>query len=183
MRICFGLWFAFEPWREPRPVCGASSSIWLQMLLSLWLFLFSFSSPLHVFCHRASGFCFSLTLPASVPFLLPARYKKGVKGKAQKKILLSFLIKKMYVQSWFSFTCTKFFFRPLTPFLYHATLSRAQTAAAKFSNQQQKRRSRFSKKIVSFWRGVTGRGQAQPLCFLRSQTRYDARFDDGNQQA
>lgn len=85
MRRCFGLWFAFEPWREPLPVCGASSNIWLQMLLWLWLFLFSFSSPLYVFCHRASGFCFSPTLPAPVPFLLPARYKKGVKGKSAKK--------------------------------------------------------------------------------------------------
>lgn len=75
------------------------------------------------------------------------------------------------------------FFRPLTPFLYRATLIRAQAPTAMFSSQQQKRRSRFSKKIVSFRRGVTGRGQAQPLWFLRSQTRSDARFDDGNQQA
>lgn len=88
----------------------------------------------------------------------------------------------MYVQSWFSFTCTKFFFRPLTPFLYHATLSRAQAAAAKFSSQQQKRRSRFSEKFVSFSRGVGGREQPQSLRFLRSQTRSDARSDDVNRQ-
>lgn len=74
------------------------------------------------------------------------------------------------------------FLRPLTPFLYRATLKRAQAPTAKFSAQQQKRRSRFSKKIVSFRRGVTGRGQTQPLRFLRSQTRSDARFDDGNRQ-
>lgn len=109
MRICFGLWFAFEPWREPLPVCGASSNIWLQMLLWLWLFLFSFSSPLHVFCHRATGFCFSPTLPAPVPFLLPARYKKGVKGKSAKKILLSFLIKKCMFKVGFPSLAPNFF--------------------------------------------------------------------------
>jgi hypothetical protein len=116
------------------------------------------------------------------PFSFQHDRKRVSREKAQKKILQSFLIKKMYVQSWFSFTCTKFFFRPLTPFLYRATLIRAQAPSAKFSSQQQKRRSRFSKKIVSFRRGVIGREQTQPLRFLRSQTRSDARFDDGNRQ-
>lgn len=150
------------------------------MLLWLWLFLFSFSSPLHVFCHRAAGFCFSPTCPAPVPFLLPARYKKGVKGKSAKKILLLSGIKKFFVQSSLILYLHQIFFRPLTPFLYRATLARAQAAAAKFSAQQQKRRSRFSKKIVSFWRGVGGRGQSRTRRFLRSQTRSDARLDGDN---
>lgn len=111
------------------------------MLLWLWLFLFSFSSPLHVFCHRASGFCFSPTFPAPVPFLLSARYKKGVKGKSAKKFY-SFLVKKIFCSKFVNPLFTPNFFRPLTPFLYRATLIRAQAAAAKFSGLQKRRRRR-----------------------------------------
>lgn len=152
--------------QHSRKICADVLGCGLPLSLGVSRFQFAAQAPIFGFkCFFGYGcFCFhflhlymffAIGLLAFVsrrrcqrlcPFSFQHDIKRVSREKAQKKILLSFLIKKMYVQSWFSFTCTKFFFRPLTPFLYRATLIRAQAPTAKFSDQQQKRRSRFSEK-------------------------------------
>ena len=75
------------------------------------------------------------------PFSYQHDIKRVSREKAQKNFT-PFWYKKNFCSKFGNPLSTPNFFRPLTPFLYRATLTRAQAAAAKFSGLQKRRRRR-----------------------------------------